>query len=130
MYFSTFDPMKEKNHKTRHLIPNFIVRFIFSGVIAVFGVLHIMNGEMMAEMIPSYLPGGVIWVYITGACLIAGGIAIAINKMAKLAGYLLALLLMTFVITVHFPGGQASIGQVMKDTALAMASIFIANHSN
>ncbi|MCF8300736.1 MAG: hypothetical protein K9I55_06760 [Haliscomenobacter sp.] len=47
-------------------------------------------------MVPAAIPGGVLWVYLTGIALIAAAVAILTDKMAKLASVLLAALLIVF----------------------------------
>jgi uncharacterized membrane protein len=76
---------------------------LYALVIAFFGVNHFVNGTGMAKMVPSFLPGGVIWVYITGAALLAAAISFLINKQTRLAGLLLAVFLLLIVLTVHLP---------------------------
>ena len=61
--------------------------YLFALPMAVFGIMHFMAGEAMAGMVP--IPGGVIWVYLTGAALIAAAVAIIIGKKAVLAAQLL-----------------------------------------
>ena len=36
-----------------------------------FGIGHFANAGAMAGMVPSYVPGGVLWVYLTGAALLS-----------------------------------------------------------
>ena len=80
-------------------------------------------------MVPSYVPGGVFWVYFTGAALALAGIAFILNKKVKLAGYLLGVLLLIFVLTIHLPhliaGDQMAMSMILKDTGLAAAAFFI-----
>ena len=89
----------------------------------------------MQKMVPSFLPGGVIWVYITGACLVAASIAFLINKQTRLAGLLLALFLILIVLTVHLPAvlnapdygsRRFPMTNLIKDTGLAAAAILVA----
>jgi len=63
-------------------------------VIAFFGINHFMYGTGMQKMVPAFLPGGVAWVYITGACLLLAAIAFLINRQVRLAGFLLCLFLL------------------------------------
>ena len=57
-----------------------IGRFLLAIPMAVFGVLHFMAADNMAPMVP--IPGGVIWVYVTGVALIAAAVS-AINFMPR-----------------------------------------------
>ena len=98
-------------------------KFLFAIPMAVFGALHFMMGAAMAGMVPPFIPGGVIWVYITGVALIAAAAAIALNKEAVLATRLLGLMLLLFALTIHLPallgGDQAAMSMLLKDVALA-----------
>ena len=88
-----------------------------------------MAGSEMAGYIPSWLPGGVFWVYLTGLALIAACISIIIQKEAKLASLLLALMLGVFILTLHIPGlmneatMQLSMAALLKDMTLAGAAL-------
>lgn len=96
-------------------------RFLYAVPIGVFGVLHFMNSEMMAGMVP--IPGGVFWVYVTGIALLAAAVSILIGKHAVLATRLLGVLLLSFAITIHLMallgGDQAAMSQLLKDTSMA-----------
>ena len=98
-------------------------KFLFAIPMAVFGALHFMMGAAMAGMVPPFIPGGVIWVYITGVALIAAAAAIVLNKEAVLATRLLGLMLLLFALTIHLPallgGDQAAMSMLLKDVALA-----------
>jgi len=101
--------------------------YLFALPMAVFGIMHFMAGEAMAGMVP--IPGGVIWVYLTGAALLAAAVAIIIGKKAVLAAQLLALFLLLTALTVHLPslmgGDQNAMGQVLKDFALAGGALVL-----
>lgn len=116
------------------LIPTFILRVLFALPFMFFGALHFMNAEQMKGLVPSYFPGGGdIWVYITGIIFILTAVAFIINKYAKVAGYLLAFVLLVFILTIHIPalisGNQMAMSGLLKDFALMAASMFIANFS-
>jgi uncharacterized membrane protein len=106
-----------------------LAEIIFALAIGFFGVLHFMNVDAMSGLVPDSLPGdGKIWIYITGACLIAAALAIIINKFKTPACYLLAVMLLVFVFTLHLqPALDGNPGSLLKDTALAMAAIIIGN---
>jgi uncharacterized membrane protein YphA (DoxX/SURF4 family) len=81
-------------------------------------------------MVPSAVPGGVLWVYLTGIALIAAAVAILTDKMAKLASVLLAALLLVFVLVIHLKGAmagdQAAIASLLKDIAIAGGALVFA----
>lgn len=113
-------------------------KFLFAIPMAIFGMMHFMMAAKMAGMVPSYIPGGIFWVYLTGLALIAAAAAIMMNKMVKTAGLLLGLLLMVFVLTIHLPmvmsGDEMKMAMAMpnmlKDVALSGAAIYIGMNSN
>ena len=73
-------------------------------VMAVFGIYHFMYPQNLVGYVPSFLPAaGNLWVYIPGAAFILAAIAFITNKMVRIAGYLLAILLFIFVLTIHVP---------------------------
>ena len=107
-------------------------------VIGFFGINHFMYGTGMQKMVPSFLPGGIVWVYITGICLLAAAVAFLINRQTRLAGLLLALFLLLIVVTVHLPAvlnapddgsRRFPLVNLIKDTGLAAAALLIAGRS-
>ena len=97
-------------------------------------IKHFIYGPGMAGMVP--VPGGVLWVYLTGAALLAGAAAIItnFNHLGPMAGLLVAILLAIFAFTIHLPGvvnaapGQemASMANLLKDLGLAGGALVIA----
>ena len=111
---------------------------LYALVIGTFGVMHFMNADGMAKMVPDYMPGaGKIWVYITGAGMILAAIAFLTGKYSRLAGILLAVMLLIFILTLHVPGimnaDEATkgmyMGNLLKDTAIAGAALIIAGRT-
>ena len=83
----------------------------------------------MAGMVP--IPGGVFWVYLTGVALILACISLLAEKKVRLAGILLGVMLLIFVLSMHLPevissGGESGMSSLLKDTALAGAAWYIA----
>lgn len=105
-------------------------RIIFAVPFAVFGLMHFMMGNAMAGMVPSFFPGGVFWVYLTGLALIAATISLITQKQIVLAATLLGVLMFIFVLTIHLPaligGDQMAMTSVMKDVSLGGAALMIA----
>lgn len=107
-------------------------RFIFAIPFAIFGIFHFINGSAMAGMVPSFIPGGLFWVYLTGAAHLAASISFIIEKKAHLAGLLLALMLVIFALTIHLPGAMggedpAAMTNFLKDIALAGGALILAD---
>jgi uncharacterized membrane protein len=117
------------------IISRFAV-ILFAVIMAVFGLHHFSDPENLAIIVPSFLPGSRIWVYLVGSALILAAIAFVLNKQVKLAGYLLALLLVIFVLTIHLRGylqsgdkemQSISFINMLKDLGLAACALLIAS---
>ncbi|MEQ9425247.1 MAG: DoxX family protein [Cyclobacteriaceae bacterium] len=108
-----------------------IGRIIYAIPMLMFGVFHFGNADAMAGMVP--IPGGAIWVYLTGAALVAAAVAIFINKKMKLATFLLGIMLLIFALSIHLPGviggSETSMPSLLKDLGLAGGAFFISGHS-
>jgi len=101
-------------------------RYIMVLPALIFGVMHFMNAKGMAGMVP--IPGGEIWVYITGLAMIAAAVSIIIGKFDKLAAALLGLLMLIYALSIHLPGVMGAVeeaqkamymGNLLKDLGLA-----------
>jgi len=108
---------------------------IYALVIAFFGVNHFLIGTGMQNTVPSFIPGGVVWVYITGAALIAAAIAFLTGWQRALAGYLLAAFLIIIVLTIHVPAivhapdeaaRRFPLTNLVKDMGIAGAALMVA----
>lgn len=109
-------------------------RLLFAVPMILFGIMHFMAGESMAAYVPSYVPGGVFWVYFTGLALVLAGVSIAINKVANIGAGLLGVLLLVFVFTMHLPNVLAgqdpmALGNLLKDVVMAGGAFYIAGTS-
>jgi uncharacterized membrane protein len=126
-------------------LTNFAARFLISVPLLVFGLGHLAKAQQMAGMVPSYVPGGVFWIYFTGLALLLAAVAFISGKQRRLAGYLAALLLLVFVVTIQLPGmtkvvdpsdavggayKMAAFAGFFKDLGLVGASLLIAGTSN
>jgi uncharacterized membrane protein len=108
---------------------------LYALVIGFFGINHFLNGTGFQNTVPSFIPGGIFWVYLTGAALIAASISFLTGKQTRAAGLFLAAFLIIVVLTVHLPAMMRSTGSpivsialtnLVKDTGLAGAALMIA----
>ena len=108
-------------------------------VLIIFGAYHFMSPQNLVAWVPSWLPGGILWVYLVGAAFIATGLSFIANKLVKYSGYALAILLFLFVFTIHLPayisGGDPEMRQIsfinlLKDIALAAFALYIASNAD
>lgn len=113
-----------------------VARWIYAIPFLMFGIMHFVMTERMTGVVPQWMPGAYFWVYFTGVAHIAAAIAIASNRLIRLAGILLAIMLLTFVFTVHLPGVlnpetmAASMTSLLKDTALAGGALMAAHFAS
>ena len=66
----------------KSIIPSRIAEMLYALAMGTFGALHLKDADKMSgyKIVPDYMPGDAkIWVYITGAALIAAALAIIIN---------------------------------------------------
>lgn len=107
-----------------------VARILFAIPFIGFGIGHLMNAGMMAGMVP--IPGGVIWVYVTGIAMILAGIAAITKIQGKMAMLLLALLLIIYIVTIHVPAMMKPETQMMgmsgvfKDFGLTGGALILA----
>jgi putative oxidoreductase len=118
----------------KKIFPTRLATMLYALAMGSFGVLHLMNAELMGVMVPDFMPGdGKIWIYITGGAFIAAGLAILFNKLTRPACYSLAAMFLCFVFLIHLKpamdGNTANLFNLLKDASLAMAAIIIGNNT-
>lgn len=120
--------------KQYHLISRIAI-YLLSIVLFAFGVFHYLYPHDLLVFVPSFLPGGITWVYFVGTAFILVAVSFLTNKMVKVAGYLLAILLIIFIISVHIPNylnagdkdmRQMALINLLKDTAIVGFALHIA----
>lgn len=113
--------------------------YLLAVVMIRFGIYNFQHPHNMLTFVPPNLPGGITWVYVVGVAFILAAIAFITNKFVKLAGYLLALMLIIFVLTVHLPNfnqagdvgeRQDALINLLKDLAIAAFALHIAGSAD
>lgn len=108
-------------------------KYLYIIPIGIFGLMHFASAGEMAQMMPEWMPLKTVLIYLTGVALIAATVALIINKKAKLAMTLLAVEILSIMVFIHLAkvigGDQMAMAQVLKDTALAGAALYIASNS-
>lgn len=103
-----------------------------------FGIYHFMKPDNLVVFVPNFLPGKKLLVYLVGLAFVGAGLAFIAHKYVKIAGYMLAVLLITFVLLIHLPNyldaGDADMKSVafvniLKDTALAAFAMYIGSEA-
>jgi uncharacterized membrane protein len=78
-------------------------RYLFAIALVVIGVQHFMYAKFVATLVPAWIPWHLFWTYFVGVAFFAAAASIAKGKMVRLAGGLLGILFLLFVITLHVP---------------------------
>ncbi len=113
--------------------------YLLSAVMIIFGIYHLQHPRYMLVFVPVDLPGGINWVYVVGIALILAAIAFIFNKFVKIAAYLLALLLIIFVLVIHLPtynnAGDVELRRtafidMLQDLAIAAFALHIAGSAD
>lgn len=78
-------------------------RYLFAISLPVFGVQHLLYGAFVATLVPAWMPARLFWAYFIGVALIAAGLSIASDILARWAALLLGLMFFMFVVTLHLP---------------------------
>ena len=121
----------------QHIVSRIAI-FILAIVMTIFGIQHFLHPYDFLIKVPAFLPGGKIWVYIVGIAFILTAISFMSNKLVKVAAYLLALLLFSFVIFIHLPNyldtadrelTRGFLTDILKDSALAAFALYIASNA-
>src|SRR2546423_6570769 len=121
----------------QHIVSRIAI-YILAVVMIFFGIQHFIHPYDLLVKVPSFLPGGIIWVYVVGVSFILAAISFVTNTYVKAAAYFLALLLFTFVLTIHLPYylntadpeyRQMSLTNLLKDSALAAFALYIASNA-
>ena len=111
-------------------VPTFAAVVLFALVWLYFGINHLVNADTLASM-ASTVPGGTFWIYFTGACMILAGISMIWGKWTRPACYLLALMLLIFIVVIHIPalnkGNVYAPFNILKDLGLLAASVVSGN---
>jgi putative oxidoreductase len=122
----------------QHIVSRIAI-YILAIVMLIFGIQHFRFPNDLLVRVPTFLPGGLIWVYIVGAAFILAAISFMTNRLVRVAGYLLALMLFSFVLLIHLPNflntadneyARISLTNVLKDTALGAFALYIASNAH
>ncbi|MGB8888705.1 MAG: hypothetical protein WCC87_18395 [Candidatus Korobacteraceae bacterium] len=71
--------------------------------LAVFGGEHLIAGQSMAGMVPSWIPGHLFWIYFVGVCLLLAALSLVLDRYAGLAAALFGIMLLLFEVLLHIP---------------------------
>ena len=117
-----------------HVIARIAI-YLLAAVLLGFGIFHFVHPRELLVAVPSFLPGGIFWVKLVGIAFILVAIAFASNRMVKTAAYVLAVMLLSFILMVHLPNlldagnpdsQRMAMTNLLKDTAIFGFALYIA----
>jgi uncharacterized membrane protein len=99
-------------------------QLLFGLSMIVFGAQHFMYASFLATLVMVWLPAHLFWIYLTGTAMVAAGLAIASAIRARLAGILLGVMFLLWVLLLHAPRVFAAIHNQDEWTSLFVALAF------
>ncbi len=120
--------------KHSHIVSRIAI-YLLSVVLIIFGIFHFKYPYDLLVYVPDFLLGGIRWAYVVGGAFILVGISFMTNRYVKFTSYLLAALLIIFILTIHLPNalnaGAPEMRQwawinLLKDTAIVGFALHIA----
>ncbi|MFY9646786.1 MAG: hypothetical protein WAK29_16515, partial [Terriglobales bacterium] len=88
-------------------------RLFYSLPMGVFATQHFTNTNLVASIVPSWIPLHILWVYVVGTAIIAAALSILLEIQAGLASALLGCMFLLFVVLMHIPNIVAAHGALL-----------------
>jgi uncharacterized membrane protein len=76
----------------------------YAAPIAAFGTGHFTITNVIASLVPKWIPWHYFWAYLVGTCLIAAALSLVTRIRVRLSASLLALMFFLFVVLMDIPG--------------------------
>jgi uncharacterized membrane protein len=120
--------------KHYHIISRLAI-YMLSVVLIIFGIFHFMYPHDLMAYVPASLIGGIWWAYFVGAAFVLVGLSFLTNQYVKFTGYLLAVMLIFFIVSIHVPNylnagdkemQQLALISILKDLAITGFALHIA----
>jgi uncharacterized membrane protein len=117
-----------------HIISRIAI-YALSVVLIIFGIFHFLYPRDLLVYVPLSLVGGIIWAYIVGGAFIIVGLSFLTNQYVKFTSYMLVIMLIIFILTIHVPNfmnagdkemRQWALISILKDTAIVGFALHIA----
>ena len=95
-----------------------LANLCFALPLAVFGTEHFCLASSMTEMVPSYVPWHLFWIYFVGVALIAAGLSIGTRIQVRWSGLLFGIMMFSFVAMMDIPAAIANGDRISWTLAL------------
>jgi putative oxidoreductase len=119
--------------KHYHVISRLAI-YLLALILFAFGVFHFLYPRDLLVYVPIFLIGGIKWAYVVGGAFILVALSFATNQFVKITSYVLVVLLIFFILTIHVPNflhagdkemRQFALINILKDAAIAGFSLHI-----
>ncbi len=100
---ATTIPRADGRGSERYVALATIGRIIFGCAVVVFGVDHFLALNLIASLVPAWMPGHLFLAGLAGAAMVAAGISIVTKWHGRLGAFGLGLMFLLFVLTLHGP---------------------------
>ena len=120
--------------KHYHIISRIAI-YMLSVVLILFGIFHFMYPRDLMVYVPLSLVGGIKWAYVVGGAFVLVGLSFLTNQFVKITSYILVVMLIIFILTIHVPNymnagdkemRQLALINILKDTAIVGFALHIA----
>ena len=98
--------------------------YLFAIGLLVFGMQHYMYAQFVANLIPAWIPAHLFFDYLVMVAFFASAISFIIRKLTRLAGALLGLMFLIWVLILHLPRVIANTHIEPEWTSLFVALAF------
>jgi uncharacterized membrane protein len=99
-------------------------RFFLAAFLILAGIQHFVWHDLVATLVPAWIPRHLFWTYFAGVALIAGGLGLMLRPTVRPAARLVGLVIFTWVLTLHIPRALADLHNANETTAVFEALAF------
>ncbi|HEX3765681.1 MAG TPA: DoxX family protein [Kofleriaceae bacterium] len=93
----------------------------FGVCLPLYGVVHFLYPQVVAEFIPVWIPARLFWAYFTACAFIAAGLAVLSGVLTRTAAVLVAVMFTSWAVVLHIPRLCAALGDPHE-----WATVFVA----
>jgi putative oxidoreductase len=120
--------------KHYHIISRMAI-YLLSVVLICLGVYHFLYPRDLLVYVPLTWLGNIVWAYIVGGAFVLVGLSFLTNQYVKFTGYVLAVLLLFFILSIHLPNvldagdkemRHAALINILKDAAIMGFALHVA----
>jgi uncharacterized membrane protein len=86
----------------------YVGRYCLGAFMVLAGIQHFLFTDIVAHLVPAWIPGHVFWTYFAAVALIAGGVGLALPPTARLAAALSGLMVFLWLLMLHIPRALAA----------------------